>query len=60
MSMICAPPMMVRMSEAWPGQSTSVNWTSSYGLSRSRSGRGTYDAARQADAVSGGPQTCYL
>ena len=24
-SMICAPPMMVRINEAWPGQSTSVN-----------------------------------
>mmetsp|Transcript_25297 Transcript_25297/g.84794 ORF Transcript_25297/g.84794 Transcript_25297/m.84794 type:complete len:303 (-) Transcript_25297:116-1024(-) len=26
MSMICAPPMTVRMRDAWPGQSTSVNW----------------------------------
>mmetsp|Transcript_10918 Transcript_10918/g.32592 ORF Transcript_10918/g.32592 Transcript_10918/m.32592 type:complete len:334 (+) Transcript_10918:1136-2137(+) len=26
-SMICAPPMMVRMSDAWPGQSTSVYWS---------------------------------
>ena len=25
MSMICEPPMIVRMSDAWPGQSTSVN-----------------------------------
>mmetsp|Transcript_25800 Transcript_25800/g.86701 ORF Transcript_25800/g.86701 Transcript_25800/m.86701 type:complete len:211 (-) Transcript_25800:288-920(-) len=25
MSMICAPPMIVRISEAWPGQSTSVS-----------------------------------
>lgn len=25
-SIICAPPMIVRMSEAWPGQSTRVNW----------------------------------
>mmetsp|Transcript_42690 Transcript_42690/g.71239 ORF Transcript_42690/g.71239 Transcript_42690/m.71239 type:complete len:370 (+) Transcript_42690:70-1179(+) len=28
-SMICAPPMMVRMSDACPGQSTSVNWRKS-------------------------------
>lgn len=33
MSMIWAPPMMVRMREACPGQSTRVNWTSSYGWS---------------------------
>ena len=26
MSMIWAPPMIVRMREAWPGQSTRVNW----------------------------------
>mmetsp|Transcript_30394 Transcript_30394/g.65634 ORF Transcript_30394/g.65634 Transcript_30394/m.65634 type:complete len:371 (-) Transcript_30394:510-1622(-) len=30
MSMIWAPPMMVRMREAWPGQSTSVTWRRSY------------------------------
>eukprot|EP00976_Prorocentrum_cordatum_P101395 1192612-Prorocentrum_minimum.AAC.1 len=24
--MICAPPMMVRIREAWPGQSTRVVW----------------------------------
>ena len=29
-SMICAPPMMVRMSDACPGQSTKVNWRYSY------------------------------
>ena len=30
MSMICAPPMIVRMREACPGQSTRVNCTASY------------------------------
>ena len=25
-SIICAPPMMVRIRDAWPGQSTRVNW----------------------------------
>jgi hypothetical protein len=30
MSMICAPPMMVRMSEACPGQSTSVYCSCAY------------------------------
>mmetsp|Transcript_85702 Transcript_85702/g.183684 ORF Transcript_85702/g.183684 Transcript_85702/m.183684 type:complete len:234 (+) Transcript_85702:140-841(+) len=29
MSMICAPPMTVRISEAWPGQSTRQNWMDS-------------------------------
>mmetsp|Transcript_2914 Transcript_2914/g.9088 ORF Transcript_2914/g.9088 Transcript_2914/m.9088 type:complete len:234 (-) Transcript_2914:211-912(-) len=28
-SMICAPPMTVRISEAWPGQSTRQNWMAS-------------------------------
>mmetsp|Transcript_4704 Transcript_4704/g.8373 ORF Transcript_4704/g.8373 Transcript_4704/m.8373 type:complete len:241 (-) Transcript_4704:823-1545(-) len=30
MSMIWAPPMMVRMRDAWPGQSTRVTWRRSY------------------------------
>eukprot|EP00965_Chrysotila_dentata_P201459 6180575-Pleurochrysis_carterae.AAC.1 len=38
MSMICAPPMIVRISEAWPGQSTSVIWSRSYGSERKCSG----------------------
>lgn len=25
-SIICAPPIIVRIREAWPGQSTRVNW----------------------------------
>ena len=37
-SMIWAPPMMVRISEAWPGQSTSVNCSLSYGSSARCSG----------------------
>jgi hypothetical protein len=40
-SMICAPPMMVRISEAWPGQSTSVNCTVPYPASRNSGGAGT-------------------
>ncbi len=32
MSIICAPPMIVRISDACPGQSTSVNCTLSYGV----------------------------
>jgi hypothetical protein len=44
MSMICAPPMMVRISEAWPGQSMRVYCTASTSgpaASRRWAGRGT-------------------
>ena len=29
-SIICAPPIIVRINEAWPGQSTNVNWKNFY------------------------------
>jgi hypothetical protein len=41
MSMICTPPMIVLISDACPGQSTSVNWSSSYGRCERWGGRGT-------------------
>mmetsp|Transcript_4868 Transcript_4868/g.11926 ORF Transcript_4868/g.11926 Transcript_4868/m.11926 type:complete len:328 (+) Transcript_4868:172-1155(+) len=51
MSMICTPPMMVRMSEAWPGQSTSVNCSSSYGRCCRCSGIGTENDEKPRSSV---------
>mmetsp|Transcript_8449 Transcript_8449/g.26407 ORF Transcript_8449/g.26407 Transcript_8449/m.26407 type:complete len:373 (+) Transcript_8449:825-1943(+) len=53
-SMICAPPMMVRMSDAWPGQSTSVNWSSSAsnaGPGLTWSGSGTLNDEKPRSSV---------
>lgn len=52
-SMMCAPPMMVRIREAWPGQSTSVTCTSftpcAAGSAWKRSGRGMAKEEKPCD-----------
>jgi hypothetical protein len=51
-SMIWAPPMIVRMSEAWPGQSTRVNCSSSaYTLPTKRGGSGTVNDEKPKSRV---------
>lgn len=50
-SMICAPPMMVRMRDAWPGQSTRVNCRDSCPNCCSCAGAGTYTVDTAAAAV---------
>jgi len=50
-SMICAPPMTVRMSEAWPGQSTSVNCSTSAASPASAGGNGTQKDEKPRSSV---------
>jgi hypothetical protein len=50
-SMICAPPMMVRMSEAWPGQSTNVTCTASKGAPARCGGSGALKEEKPRSSV---------
>ena len=50
-SMICAPPRTVLIRLAWPGQSTSVNWISSYGRCFRFSGTGAVKEEKPRSSV---------
>lgn len=49
--MICAPPMTVRMSDAWPGQSTSVNCRTAACRPASADGIGTVKEEKPRSSV---------
>ena len=49
--MICVLPIMVRISDAWPGQSTSVTCTASNGAPASRAGTGAVKELKPMSSV---------